>query len=110
MQNNNMNIERMMEIQAQLFDKYGSNWINRTPENGHYSLLWAMGEMGEIADIIKKQGHDKIMEDEKVREEFLKEIVDVMMYMTDLMNCFDISAEEFSKAYEEKHSYNMNRW
>ncbi len=106
----NINIERMMEIQEELFAKYGERWIRKTPENGHYSLLWAMGEMGEIADIIKKQGHNKIMQDKETREDFIKEIVDVMMYMTDLMNCFDISAEEFSKFYEEKHSYNMNRW
>ncbi len=33
-----------------------------------------------------------------------------MMYMSDLMTCFDVSAEEFSKIYEEKHAYNMKRW
>lgn len=100
----------MMEIQAQLYEKYGDDWIKKTPENGHYSLLWAMGEMGEIVDIIKKQGYKKIMDDQNVRDDFIKEIVDVMMYMTDLITCFGISAEEFSKVYEEKHAYNMKRW
>ncbi len=106
----NISIERMMKIQAELHEKYGKDWFKRCPENGHYSLLWAMGEMGEIVDIIKKQGHEKIMADEVVRNDFVKEIVDVMMYMTDLMACFDISAEEFSKVYEDKHAYNMKRW
>ncbi len=100
----------MLEIQAELYDKYGKDWIDKTPENGHYSLLWAMGEMGEIVDIIKKQGHCKIMTDENVREDFVKELVDVMMYLSDLMTCFDISAEELSRTYEEKHAYNMKRW
>ncbi len=106
----NISVERMLEIQAELYEKYGKDWISKTPENGHYSLLWAMGEMGEIVDIIKKQGHIKIMNDESVRTDFVKELVDVMMYMSDLMTCFDISAEEFSKIYEEKHAYNMKRW
>ncbi len=105
-----ISIERMLEIQEELYQKYGADWIPKTPENGHYSLLWAMGEMGEIVDIIKNRGHAKIMNDASVRHDFVKELVDVMMYMSDLMTCFEISAEEFSKVYEEKHAFNMKRW
>ncbi len=67
MMKDNISIERMFEIQAELHEKYsekfGERWFDIVPENGHYSLLWAMGEMGEIVDIIKKQGHEKIMSD-----------------------------------------------
>lgn len=106
----NMSISRMQEIQRELQAKYGDDWIQMAPENGHYSVLWAIGEVGEMIDIIKKQGYDAIMNDPDVRTDFIKEWVDVMMFMTDVTLCFDMSAEEITRLYEEKHAYNMKRW
>lgn len=105
-----MNVERMLAIQRELQAKYGDDWIQMAPENGHYSVLWAVSEIGEMIDIIKKQGWQAIMQDADTRHDFIKEMVDVWMFMTDVMLCFDISAEELSACYEEKHLYNMKRW
>ncbi len=105
-----MDIVRMQEIQKELQAKYGADWIQMAPENGHYSVLWAVSEVGEMIDIIKKQGYEAIMNDPETREEFIKEWVDVMMFMTDVTLCFNISAEEITKNYEAKHAYNMRRW
>lgn len=105
-----INIARMLDMQKELQDKYSKNWLDITPENGHYFVLWAVAELGEMIDIIKKQGDTAIMEDKETRKAFIKEIVDVMMYLGDVLRCYDISAEEFSKLYEEKHAFNMTRW
>lgn len=104
----NITMQRMLEIQKELQDKY--QWCEMIPENGHRSVLWGVGEYGEIIDIIKKEGPEAIMNQPDVRKEFIKEIVDVMMYLMDTALCFDISSEEISKIYEEKHAYNMTRW
>ncbi len=106
----NISIERMLEIKRELNEKFGKDWIKLSPENGHYSVLWTIGEIGEMIDIIKKQGYKNIMENGEIRKEFIKELVDVMSYLTSVMVCYDISSEEFSKVYEEKHEYNMKRF
>lgn len=69
-----------------------------------------MIELGEAADIIKKQGSQIIMEDTEVRTHFIEEMADVMMYYNDVLLCYGISIDEFSKVYREKHQRNMNRW
>ena len=69
-----------------------------------------MIELGEAADIIKKQGSQMIMEDTEVRTHFIEEMADVMMYYNDVLLCYGISIDEFSKVYREKHQRNMNRW
>ncbi len=106
----NISIDRMLEIKRELNGTFGKDWIPLIPENGHYSVLWAIGEIGEMIDVIKKKGHKSIMEDKAVRDDFVKEIVDVMSYLTSVMVCYDISAEELTTAYEEKHKYNMRRF
>lgn len=104
----NITMQRMLDIQKELQDKY--QWCEMIPENAHRNVLWGVGEFGEIIDIIKKQGCDAVMDDPETRKEFIKEMVDVIMYLMDTALCFDISAEEISKVYEEKHAYNMKRW
>ncbi len=102
--------QEMREIQAQLHERYKDKWQRLSPELGKEQLLWLMIELGEAADIIKKQGSRKIMEDTDVRAHFIEEMADVMMYYNDVLLCYGISVDEFSKAYREKHRRNMDRW
>ena len=66
-------------------------------------------EMGECISIIKKKGIDTIMQEGHVRERFVEEISDVLMYYIEVLIRLEISPEELSKAYIEKHNTNMNR-
>lgn len=102
--------QEMQQIQIQLQDRYKDKWKQLSPELGKEQLLWLMIELGEAADIIKKQGSRKIMEDADVRTHFIEEMADVMMYYNDVLLCYGISIDEFSKIYREKHQRNMTRW
>lgn len=101
---------QMQEIQRQLQEKYKDKWNALSPEQGKEQLLWLMIELGEVADIMKKEGVQKIMEDTETRTHFIEEMADVMMYYNDVMLCYNISVEEFRNVYLEKHQRNMERW
>lgn len=60
--------------------------------------------------MIKKQWHDKIMENEAVRQHFVEEMADVLMYYNDILLCYGITPEELKAAYTEKFEKNMTRW
>ncbi len=103
-------LQKMQEIQKQLQAKYKDQWSPLTPELGKQQLLWLVGELGEVVDVVKKEGDQKIMEDKGVRTHFVEEMVDVMMYFNDVMLCYDVTVEEFKHVYLEKHYRNMERW
>lgn len=67
-------------------------------------------EAGEVAEIIKKQGDDAIIDDAEVRHHFIEELCDVLMDLNDVMLCYSIMPEELTKIYLEKHKKNMERW
>ena len=105
-----LNFQIMHEMQAQLQEKYQGKWPAITPAIAREKLLWMMIEAGEMADIIKKKGDDKILEQGEVREHFIEEMCDTLMYFNDVMRCYDITPEEFEKVYYKKHQRNMSRW
>lgn len=45
-----------------------------------------------------------------VREHFIEEMCDTLMYFNDVMLCYGITPEELKKVYLDKHKKNMNRW
>ena len=49
-------IEDMLAIQQALQEKYKDKWEPIGPEAGKHKLLWMLGEVGEVIDIIKKNG------------------------------------------------------
>lgn len=106
----NLGFLEMQEIQKELQERYKDKWETLGPKAGKNKLLWMLGELGEVIDIMKKDGVEKIMEDEKVRAHFVEELCDVLMYFNDVMLCYDVSVEELSEMYREKHRRNMGRW
>ncbi len=106
----NFGFEEMQQIQRELQEKYKDKWQPLSPKLGREKVLWAMVEMGEVADVIKKNGDRKIMENPAVREHFVEELCDVMMFFNDLMVCYGISPEELAEVYRKKHERNMSRW
>ncbi len=106
----NFGITEMQAIQKELQERYMDKWGGLSMEKGRDKLLWMMIEAGEVADIIKKDGDNKIVTDKEVREHFIEEICDVFMYLNDVMLCYSITPEELEKVYKDKHNKNMSRW
>ena len=47
-------INEMLTMQKELQEKYRNKWEAITPETGKHKLLWMIGEIGEVIDIVKK--------------------------------------------------------
>ena len=104
-------MEQMQEMQKRLQEKYQHKWGEPiSPEIGKNKLLWMIGEISEVADIIKKNGAQAAITDERLRKALVEEMADVLMYYNDVMLCYGITPEELQKAYTEKFERNMNRW
>ena len=103
-------MSEMQEMQKALQDKYKHKWEPICPEIGQNKLLWMIGEIGEVIDIVKKHSGTKVSSDEKLRKDLVEEMADVLMYYNDVMLCYGITAEELKQAYTEKFEKNMKRW
>lgn len=103
-------ISEMRDMQRALQEKYRDQWERISPEAGKHKLLWMIGEIGEVVDILKKRGDQAACADPEIRKQLTEEMADVLMYYNDVLLCFDISAEELKSAYEEKFHRNMDRW
>lgn len=103
-------MNEMLEMQRALQEKYKDRWEPICPEAGKHKLLWMLGEVGEVIDIIKKNGGKKACEDETLRKDLVEELADVLMYYNDVMLCYGIAAEELKTAYTQKFERNMKRW
>lgn len=103
-------INEMQKMQRELQDKYKNQWEQISPETGKNKVLWMIGEIGEVIDIIKKYDGAKVSEDEKLRKNFVEELADVLMYYNDILLCYGITAEELKQVYVAKFERNMERW
>ena len=107
---NSLDFDTIVRCQQALQDKYRDKWGGLTEKSGRNQLLWKVAEVGEVADIIKKKGDERILHDEEVRRHFVEEMCDVPMYFGDIMLCYGITPEELSVAFMEKTERNMKRW
>lgn len=103
-------INEMLAMQQALQEKYKDKWESISSEVGKHKLLWMIGEIGEVIDIIKKNGETKILDDIELRHHLVEELADVLMYYNDVLLCYGISDEELKEAYTAKFEKNMNRW
>lgn len=106
----NLNFTEMQNMQRELQKKYCEKWVPLSPEIGCNSILWMIAEAGEAAEVIKKNGNAAILKDEKLREDFIEELCDVLMYLNDVMLCYSITSKELENIYRKKHKKNMERW
>ena len=98
------------KCKKRLQNKYKNIWEPITLENGKNKLLWMIGKIGEVIDIIKKNGDLKACSDTKLRENLIEEMADVLMYYNDVMLCYGISVDELKQSYIKKFEKNMKRW
>ena len=103
-------MDEILEMQRILQDKYKDKWEPICPETGKNKLLWMIGEIGEVADIVKKHGHEKAVTDPQLRSVLVEELADVLMYYGDVLLCYGITPEELKASYEAKFKRNMSRW
>ena len=103
-------IKEMQEMQKELQEKYKDKWEPICPEIGQNKLLWMIGEIGEVIDIVKKNGGRKASEDDSIRKDLVEEMADVLMYFNDVMLCYGISEDELKVSYISKFERNMKRW
>ncbi len=99
----------MIAMQRELYAKHRETWSPLEPKYARNSLLWMIGEIGEVTQLIKKLGEDRIAQDSRARGAFVEEMVDVLMYYNDVLMRYGISGEELSEAYAKKHTKNMGR-
>ncbi len=69
-----------------------------------------IGEIGEVIDIIKKNGSENTVSDDTLREQLIEELADVLMYYNDVLLCYGITADELKQSYTNKFRRNMTRW
>lgn len=67
-------IGEMQQIQKALQEKYRHKWEPICPEVGKNKLLWMIGEIGEVIDIVKKHGGENAAANEDVREHLVEEL------------------------------------
>lgn len=103
-------ISEMITMQKALQEKYRDKWEKISPEAGKHKLLWMIGEIGEVIDIVKKNGDTKAVEDDDLRKHLIEEMADVLMYYNDVLLCYGISEEELKETYITKFEKNMKRW
>ena len=100
----------MQRMQQALQDKYAHRWEPITPAIGQNKLLWMVGEIGEVIDIIKKNGAQAAVTDPALRSDLVEELADVLMFYNDVLLCYGITSEELQQAYVQKFERNMTRW
>ena len=103
-------INEMLEMQRILQEKYKDKWDPICPDQGKNKLLWMVGEIGEVIDIVKKNGGEKASQNIDLRNHLVEELADVLMYYNDVLLCFGISSEELKQTYISKFKKNMKRW
>ena len=103
-------INEMLDMQTALQEKYKAIWEGVSPEVGQNKILWMIGEIGEVIDVVKKNGATEATQNPEHRKDLVEELADVLMYYNDILLCYGITAEELKKAYTAKFQRNMTRW
>ncbi|MDE7416274.1 MAG: nucleotide pyrophosphohydrolase [Lachnospiraceae bacterium] len=103
-------VNEMLTMQKELQENYKDKWEPIIPETGKNKLLWMIGEVGEVIDIVKKNGDKNATEDPALRKELIEEMADVLMYYNDVLLCYGITAEELKNAYTDKFERNLKQW
>lgn len=109
MSEKDLSIADMQKMQLELYEVNKEKWNDMDPQHAKSHILYMIEEIGECISIIKKKGTNAIMENKDIRARFIEEITDVQNYYIEVLNRLQITPEEFSKAYIEKHNINMKR-
>lgn len=109
MENKDLKVSDVLNMSYELWEKHKNSWAPMEPKYGPEVLLYMFEELGEVIAIIKKKDESDIMKKGKVRDAFLEELSDSIMYFSDVLNRYHVTASEFCEAYEKKIKRNMTR-
>ena len=105
-----ISIGKMKEMQMELYELHKEEWGNdMNPESARNHMLYMIEELGESISIIKKKGIDAIMNDAKIREDFITEMTDVGRYYIEVLNRLKVTSKEYADCYMNKHKECINR-
>ena len=104
-----LSISQMMQMQRELFEPHKDKWHPMEPEFGKDFILYMVEEIGEAIAVLKKKGAGAVMDDPTVRQAFLTEMADVLMYYHDVLLRFHVTPEEISQAFLSKHTVDIHR-
>ena len=104
-----LSVEDLMNYQLRLQEKYAGVWEGDNPDTAKHHLLYAVEEIGEVSAILKKRSARAVVADASLRAHFCEEMSDVFMYLTDVLLCCGVTAEEFEQAYRAKADRNLKR-
>ena len=102
-------IEDFINMQEELYECNKDEWNPLHPQYAKDSILWMIEEVGEVISIIKKKGHDEIVNNPDVRHHFTEEMVDILFYFNQALLRMGITAQEITDVAHEKHQRNMKR-
>ena len=105
-----LSVKEMLDMQRVLQEKYKDKWETIGPAAGKHKLLWMIGEIGEVIDIIKKNGDTESVSNSELRKHLVEEMADILMYYTDVLLCYGIGEDELREVYTAKFEKNLNRW
>ena len=103
-------MNEMQEMQKHCRKNTNKNGNPSARQQDRINCFGWLGEVGEVIDIVKKNGAADAVEKEDLRKHLVEEMADVLMYYNDVMLCYGITAEELKAAYTEKFEKNMKRW
>ena len=67
-----LSLKEMQEMQRNLQEKYQKKWGGLYPEKLHTMMLYLFAEAGEAVDVVKKNGHAKVLQDADIRNHFIE--------------------------------------
>ena len=73
-------INEMLAMQTALQEKYKDIWEGVSPDVGQNKILWMIGEIGEVIDVVKKNGWKEATQNPEHRKDLVEELADVLMY------------------------------
>lgn len=90
---------QMQRIQKELQESCVVERESNCPQKGQNKMLWMLGEVAEVTDMIRTHGDMRIMEDAEVRKQFVEEVYDVLKYVNEMIAYYDITPQELQEVH-----------
>jgi NTP pyrophosphatase (non-canonical NTP hydrolase) len=100
-------MDDLREIAAQVHRDSAFWFGEELTLNAPYMCLALCGEVGEVANIIKKLQRGSLVQTEEVRNDIAEEITDSFIYVIALAHACGV---DLGKAYDAKRAINIGRW